>query len=125
MLQALYEGPGHGSALAQRVRDRSGDQIRLGHGGVYAALTQVPARGPICGWTVAPGRRRARARATDLRAHSQGGSTLRSVSGAPCVEWRVSPHGPDPVRDGGDAERLGEASELSAAVLSLRDAMPR
>src|SRR4029453_6486037 len=65
LLQALCEGPGHGSVLAQRVRDRSGDQIRLGHGGVSAALAQLRRAGLVWGWMVAPGRRRgARARRT-------------------------------------------------------------
>lgn len=124
LLQALCEGPGHGSALAQRVRDRSGDQIRLGHGGVYAALTQLQRAGLVRGWMVAPGRRRgARGRRTyeltpkGIDVAERQRRALRGVAGVA--------HRPDPVEMTAMRERLREASELSAVVMSLRDAMPR
>jgi DNA-binding PadR family transcriptional regulator len=124
LLQALFEGPGHGSALAQRVRDRSGDQIRLGHGGVYAALSQLQRAGLVRGWMVAPGRRRgARGRRTyeltpkGIDVAERQRRALRGVAGVA--------HRPDPVEMAAMRERLCEASELSAVVMSLRDAMPR
>ena len=123
LLQALCEGPGHGSALAQRVRDRSLQQIRLGHGGVYAALSQLQRAGLVHGWVVAPGRRRgARSRHTyeltpkGIEVAERQRLALRAVAG---VADR-----PDPVEMVAMRQRLREASDLSAAVLSLRDAMP-
>jgi len=124
LLQALCEGPGHGSALAQRVGDRSGHQIRLGHGGVYAALAQLRRARLVRGWMVAPGRRRgARARRTfeltpkGIDVAERQRRALRGVAGVV--------HPTDPVEMAAMRRRLLEASELSAAVLSLRDAMPR
>jgi DNA-binding PadR family transcriptional regulator len=124
LLQALCEGPGHGSALARRIRERSGDQIRLGHGGVYAALSWLERAGLVHGWTVAPARQRgARARHTyeltpkGIDVAERQRRALRGVAGVA--------HGPEPVEMTAMRERLREASELSAAILSLRDAMPR
>ena len=124
LLQALCEGPGHGSALAQRVRDLSGDQIRLGHGGVYTALSRLERAGLVRGWTVAPGRQRgARERHTyeltpmGIDVAERQRRALGGVAGVA--------HRPDPIEMAAMRERLREASELSAAVLSLRDAMPR
>ena len=124
LLQALCEGPGHGSALAQRVRDRSRHQIRLGHGGVYSALSQLQRAGLVRGWVVAPGRRRgARARRTyeltpkGIEVAERQRLALRGVAG---IADR-----PDPIETVAMRKRLREASDLSAAVLSLRDAMPK
>ena len=73
---------------------------------------------------VAPGRRRgARARRTyeltpkGIDVAERQRLALRGVAGVA--------HRPDPVEMAAMRERLREASELSAAVMSLRDAMPR
>jgi DNA-binding PadR family transcriptional regulator len=124
LLLALCEGPGHGAALAQRVHDRSRQQIRLGHGGVYSALSELQRAGLVRGWVVAPGRRRgARARRTyeltakGIEVAERQRLALRGVAGIA--------DGPDPVEMVEMRERLRQASDLSAAVLSLREAMPK
>jgi DNA-binding PadR family transcriptional regulator len=99
-------------------------QIRLGHGGVYAALAQLRRARLVRAWVVAPGRRRgARARCIyeltpkGIDVAERNRRALRGVAG---VAQR-----PDPAEMAAMRKRLREAGELSAAVMSLRDAMPR
>lgn len=59
LLAALDEGEGHGYALIERVRVRSGDVFALTEGSVYPALHRLEAAGAVRSrWERDGGRRR-------------------------------------------------------------------
>ena len=47
LVQALIVGPGYGLDLIERVRERSGGQIKLGQGSVYPALRSLEREGLV------------------------------------------------------------------------------
>ena len=59
LLAALADGPRHGYAVKEALRDRSGGRFDLPTGTVYPALHRLEAAGLISGtWSTADGRRR-------------------------------------------------------------------
>ncbi|HKT06203.1 MAG TPA: helix-turn-helix transcriptional regulator, partial [Rugosimonospora sp.] len=59
LLATLEEGPRHGYAIKEALRDGSGGKFDLPTGTVYPALHRLEAAGLISGsWSIADGRRR-------------------------------------------------------------------
>jgi len=54
VLQALTEGDGHGIALIQRVKKRSGGKVKLPQGSVYPALHNLEREGLVTSYDVKP-----------------------------------------------------------------------
>jgi DNA-binding PadR family transcriptional regulator len=121
LVQALFEGPGYGVALAQCVKDRTSGHVRLGHGNIYTALRALEQDGLVWSWKVVPrGRRGARARLyyeLTPRGIEVAEAQRQGLAGL------VTPKAPAP-SDGAVAlmrTRLQDCSDLSASVLALRD----
>jgi PadR family transcriptional regulator, regulatory protein PadR len=80
LLAALTNGPAHGYALIEEVRERSGGVFDLPEGSVYPALYRLEAAGLLASrWTTASGRRRRTYRLT-----AKGRRKLERERG----EWR-------------------------------------
>lgn len=47
LFQVLLEGPGYGTELANRVKDRTGERIKLLQGSLYPALRKFEADGLV------------------------------------------------------------------------------
>ena len=61
ILRVLALEPRHGWGIAQRIRQVSGDVLRVQQGSLYPALARLEARGWIAGeWGTSENRRRAR-----------------------------------------------------------------
>lgn len=59
ILAALEDGPRHGYAIMERLRDASGGRVDLPTGTLYPALHRLEERGLIAGsWSAVGGRRR-------------------------------------------------------------------
>ena len=59
LLASLTDGPAHGYALIDLIRERSGGVFDLPEGSVYPALYRLEAAGLLASkWTTASGRRR-------------------------------------------------------------------
>jgi PadR family transcriptional regulator, regulatory protein PadR len=59
LLAALEDGPRHGYAVMEALRDSTGGRLDLPTGTIYPALHRLEAAGLITGsWSVAGGRRR-------------------------------------------------------------------
>jgi PadR family transcriptional regulator, regulatory protein PadR len=59
LLASLREGPGHGYALIEGIRERSGGVFDLPEGSVYPALYRLEGAGLLTSrWTTVSGRRR-------------------------------------------------------------------
>ena len=80
LLAVVAEGPVHGYAVVERLRDRSGGHFDLPEGTVYPALHRLEADGLLRSrWTVVRGRRRRQYELSD-----RGRSALDDRS----AEWR-------------------------------------
>jgi len=59
LLAALEDGPRHGYAVMEALRESTGGQLELPTGTIYPALHRLEAAGLIAGsWSVVAGRRR-------------------------------------------------------------------
>jgi DNA-binding PadR family transcriptional regulator len=59
VLSTLARGPGHGYALIERLRERSGGAVDYPEGTIYPALHRLERRGLLASeWTEGPARRR-------------------------------------------------------------------
>jgi len=59
LLAALEDGPRHGYAVIEALRQGSGGRLDLPTGTIYSALRRLEGAGLICGsWSVVAGRRR-------------------------------------------------------------------
>jgi PadR family transcriptional regulator, regulatory protein PadR len=66
LLAALADGPRHGYAVKEALRDGSGGRFDLPTGTIYPALHRLEAAGLIAGsWSTVDGRRRRTYRLTD------------------------------------------------------------
>lgn len=74
LLACLEDGPRHGYAVIEVLREASGGQLDLPSGTVYPALHRLEAAGLIQGhWSVAAGRRRRAYRLTAKGRHALSG----------------------------------------------------
>jgi DNA-binding PadR family transcriptional regulator len=123
LLQALFEGPGYGVALARRVRERTSGRVRLGHGNVYTALQALAREGLAKSWAVVPrGRRGARARRYyELTARGIEVAETQRRALASLVASRAMAPSEESARL--MRSRLESCGKLSADVLELRDRM--
>ena len=60
LLQALATGPGYGLELLERIRDRTGDLVRIHLGSLYPALRALKREGLVRSWDGARQRGRPR-----------------------------------------------------------------
>jgi DNA-binding PadR family transcriptional regulator len=78
LLAALEDGPRHGYAIKEVLRERSGGRFDLPTGTIYPALHRLADAGLIAGdWSVVDGRRRRTYRLTPTganRLHAERGS---------------------------------------------------
>jgi PadR family transcriptional regulator len=78
LLAALQDGPRHGYAVKQALREGSGGRFDLPTGTIYPALHRLQNAGLIAGaWSVVEGRRRRTYRLTpagEKRLHAERGS---------------------------------------------------
>ena len=80
LLACLEDGPRHGYAVIEALRDATGGQLDLPTGTVYPALHRLEAAGLIRGrWSVVTGRRR--------RTYQLTGKGRRALSGER-ADWR-------------------------------------
>jgi DNA-binding PadR family transcriptional regulator len=116
LLDALYQGPGYGLELIQRVKRRCRGRVRLGPGNAYPALARLSRRAFVRSWEV------------------------RRGAGRPRCYFELTPLGidsavaqrrlfadllraPAPIREhdrAAMAERLDDCAELSEFALFLR-----
>jgi DNA-binding PadR family transcriptional regulator len=83
LLAALEDGPRHGYAVMEALRDTTGGQLDLPTGTIYPALRRLEAAGLIAGsWSVVGGRRRREYRLTaaGMKALSGGRAQWREFS---------------------------------------------
>ena len=81
LLAVVGDGPSHGYAVIEQLRDRSGGTFALEEGTVYPALHRLEQAGLLAStWTTAEGRRRKVYRLTD-----RGGGQLERAR----AEWRT------------------------------------
>jgi DNA-binding PadR family transcriptional regulator len=121
ILLALRMGPGYGTELIRRLREKSQDLVQLGHGNVYPALQSLEREGFVRSWTIVPrGARGARSRVYyELTPAGVSAAEVqrRAVAGL------VLPARP-PAR-GADlaamVDGLRSCGEVSAFVLGLQD----
>jgi PadR family transcriptional regulator, regulatory protein PadR len=80
LLAVIAEGPVHGYAIVERLRDRSGGRFDLPEGTVYPALHRLESDALLMSrWTTAAGRRRRQYELTDRG---------RAALGERSAEWR-------------------------------------
>jgi PadR family transcriptional regulator, regulatory protein PadR len=80
ILAALEDGPRHGYAVIEALRETSGGRLDLPTGTIYPALRRLEAAGLISGsWSVVGGRRR--------RAYRLTAAGVRALSGKR-ADWR-------------------------------------
>jgi DNA-binding PadR family transcriptional regulator len=126
LLQALRNGPGYGRELIRRAARISAGQLRLSPGRVYPALESLAAEGLLRVSEVTPGGARGARSRTYYELTPRG----VAVSGEhrQVLEALVQPGPPQPL-DAAErrrmAERLRQASDLSAAVMELQRALTR
>ena len=61
ILKSLSWGPAHGYAVAELVRDRSGEELKVEEGALYPALHRLEKRGLLeAEWGVSENNRRAK-----------------------------------------------------------------
>lgn len=74
LLAALEDGPRHGYAVIEAVRQATGGQLDMATGTVYPALRRLESAGLITGsWSVVAGRRRRNYRLTEAGADALAG----------------------------------------------------
>jgi PadR family transcriptional regulator PadR len=77
LLAALEDGPRHGYAVKEALREGSGGRFDLPTGTVYPALHRLEAAGLISGtWSAADGRRRRTYQLTEVGAHRLAGDRV-------------------------------------------------
>jgi DNA-binding PadR family transcriptional regulator len=80
LLAVVADGPVHGYAVVERLRERSDGEFNLPEGTVYPALHRLEADGLLQSrWTIAAGRRRRQYELTDRG---------RAALGERSAEWR-------------------------------------
>jgi PadR family transcriptional regulator, regulatory protein PadR len=80
LLAVVADGPVHGYAIVERLRERSGGRFDLPEGTVYPALHRLESDGLLnSSWTTAAGRRRRQYELTDRGQAALGRRT---------AEWR-------------------------------------
>jgi DNA-binding PadR family transcriptional regulator len=120
LLDALYQGPGYGLELIQRVKRRSRGRLRLGPGNAYPALARLTRRRLVRSWDVRRGAGRPR-RYFEL---SPRGIDSAVAQRRLLEELLQSEPAPRPLSERertAMAERLDECAELSELALSLRE----
>jgi len=120
LLLTLVAGPGFGLDLIQRARERTGGTLRLNRGGVYVALRTLEREGLVQGWMRRlPGVGRPR-RYYELTSAgiSEAEKARAALAGLLETGGRVA-SGEDARRM---ADRVREATDLSAFAMRLRDA---
>ena len=74
LLAALEDGPGHGYAVIEALRETTGGRLDLPTGTIYPALHRLEQAGLITGsWSVVAGRRRREYRLTSAGARALSG----------------------------------------------------
>jgi len=97
LLAALEDGPRHGYAVMERLRQSTGGRLNLPTGTIYPALHRLEAAGLIAGsWSVVAGRRRRRYRLTAAGARALSGKRAvwrefaavmgAALEGGPCLD---------------------------------------
>jgi DNA-binding PadR family transcriptional regulator len=97
LLAALEDGPRHGYAVMETLRQNTGGELNLPTGTIYPALHRLESAGLIAGsWSVVSGRRRRQYQLTAAGATALSGkrSAWREFSaimtaaleGAPCLD---------------------------------------
>jgi DNA-binding PadR family transcriptional regulator len=124
LLDALYQGPGYGLELIQRVKRRCRGRVRLGPGNAYPALARLTRRALVRSWQVRRGAGRPR-RYFELTPRGIE-STVAQRSLLQDLIQRHPMAGPIGERERTTmAERLDECAELSELALSLREQLLR
>lgn len=123
ILQALYDGPGYGSDLIERLRGRAPGMPRLGPGTAYPALRALEREGLTRSWKVVPGGRRgARARVYyELTVEGVVVAEAQRKALVALVAARITKPSAQELRR--MRERLRSCAEVSAFVLNLRRRM--
>jgi DNA-binding PadR family transcriptional regulator len=101
LLAVVADGPVHGYALLERLRDRSGGRFELPEGTVYPALHRLEAEGLLSSrWETVTGRRR--------RCYALTAAGEREL-GHRAQRWRDFARAMDRVLRGGRPARRGAA----------------
>jgi DNA-binding PadR family transcriptional regulator len=120
LLDALYQGPGYGLELIQRVKRRCRGQVRLGPGNAYPALARLTKRALVRSWEIRRGAGRPR-RYFELTPRGIDATVAQRRLLHDLVQ-RPSAARPISERERtAMAERLDECAELSELALSLRE----
>jgi PadR family transcriptional regulator PadR len=120
LLDALYQAPGYGLELIQRVKRRCGGRVRLGPGNAYPALVRLTRRGLVRGWEVRRGAGRPR-RYFELTPRGIDNAVAQRRLFQDLLASQAPPTPANARERAAMAERLDGCAELSEFALALRD----